>query len=189
MVFRYSNRKGRHYYLHQRRTQKGESRYVFAREVGDGALDQIPDGYEVRENVNGIVSIGKTRSRLITEQEEKAVTSTMAVLGLDEYRLEVHGQLLLIFEPDRRRADHATERDDYAMSRPPALPSRLWLKRVRFEPVLRFVLDDRRARVFHVERMTYRGHGGWSRSLARGRILQLAEEYLPHLGRESFFDL
>lgn len=37
--------------------------------------------------------------------------------------------------------------------------------------------------------MTYRGDGGWSWPLARGKIGQLAKRYLSHLGEDSFFDL
>jgi len=37
--------------------------------------------------------------------------------------------------------------------------------------------------------MTYRGDGGWSWPLAGGKLTELAKQYLPHLGEESFFDL
>lgn len=192
VVYRYTNRKGRHYYLHQRRTKAGKARHVFTREVGDGALNAIPDGFEVRENVNGIVSLAQSRakqSKAITELEEQAVRTALAALALDEYRLEARGSIVTIFEPDRHKTDGVTPLADHAVFMPPPVPSKSWLKRVRFEPVLRFVLAHHRARVFHVERMTYRGNGGWSHPLGQGKIADLAKEFLRHLGRKSFFDL
>lgn len=86
MAFRYTNRKGKSYYLHGHETRGRRVRYVFARRIGDGALDEIPPGYEVRENINGQVTLGKVRPRLISEVEERAVRSELARLSLDGYR-------------------------------------------------------------------------------------------------------
>ena len=113
----------------------------------------------------------------------------MKALSLDEYRMEARDNVILVFEPDRHKADSAPAFADHALFMPPALPSKGWLRQVRFEPVLRFVLDDHRARVFHVERMTYRRRGEWSYPLGRGKIADLARDYLRHLGQESFFEL
>ena len=54
MAFTHVNSKGQTYYLHQRDvTLKGgrvQRIYFFAREVKDGAIDALPDGYIVVEN-------------------------------------------------------------------------------------------------------------------------------------------
>lgn len=54
MAFSHVNSKGQTYYLHQRDvTLKGgrvQRIYFFAREVKDGAIDALPDGYIVVEN-------------------------------------------------------------------------------------------------------------------------------------------
>jgi hypothetical protein len=55
MAFSFKNKKGQTYFLHQRKVNlRGNNReqtiYFFAREVKpEGALDQVPDGYEVKE--------------------------------------------------------------------------------------------------------------------------------------------
>jgi hypothetical protein len=55
---------------------------------------------------------------------------------------------------------------------------------------MRFQLVDKDQRLFAVERMTYRGEGGWHSLLWHGEALpELARKYLPHLGRDSFFEL
>jgi len=54
MAFSHVNSKGQTYYLHQRDvTLKGgrvQRIYFFAREVKDGAIDELPGGYVVVEN-------------------------------------------------------------------------------------------------------------------------------------------
>ena len=190
MALHYTNRRGRTYYLHRRKTKKGKVRYVFAKSVSDGALDALPDGYQVRESINGVVSVVSLgQARLITELEEQAVRSAMAELDLHEYRLEVRGNAITIFEPDRRVADLA---EPFEGISPFGLSKRAvdnLARRVNYSPVLRFVLDDRSARTFHVERMTYRGAGGWSYPLRHGKIASLAKTYVPHVGKNSMFEL
>lgn len=53
MAFTYTNRKGVTYYLRAHETKTGKTRYTFAKTPGANAADELPDGYEVRENVNG----------------------------------------------------------------------------------------------------------------------------------------
>ena len=169
MTFTYTNRKGRTYHLHLRETRKGKSRYVFAREPGDGAIEEIPDGYEVRESVNGVVSLGKVRPRKIAEDEAQAVHSAMADLGLDDYRVEVKDDAVVVFEPDRSRAEleGIIRLLGPFGSNPRAMD--VLTRDTRYSPVLRFVLIDDQARDFSVERMTYRGEGGWSCPWTRAR--------------------
>lgn len=55
MAFKYTNKKGTDYYLHQRDVQlrgsgKTQRIFFFARDVRDGALDDVPSGYVVVEN-------------------------------------------------------------------------------------------------------------------------------------------
>jgi hypothetical protein len=54
MSFSHTNSKGQLYYLHQRDvTLKGgriQRIYFFAREIKDGAVDALPDGYQIVEN-------------------------------------------------------------------------------------------------------------------------------------------
>lgn len=55
MAFEYTNKKGTKYYLHTTKVQlRGGNRtqviYYFSRQVGENALDAVPDGFEVVEN-------------------------------------------------------------------------------------------------------------------------------------------
>jgi hypothetical protein len=47
-----SKKSGTEYYLHARTAANGTSKlYFFGKEVKDGAVDALPEGYEISENV------------------------------------------------------------------------------------------------------------------------------------------
>ena len=58
MPFSFTNSKGTSYILHHKTTtlKNGNSQtiYFFAKEARDGALDAVPDGYQVAESKNGL---------------------------------------------------------------------------------------------------------------------------------------
>ena len=66
MAFSYKNSKGNEYILHGRQTtlKNGTKQtiYFFAREAKDGALDAVPNGYEVSESKNGLPVLKKKSS-------------------------------------------------------------------------------------------------------------------------------
>jgi hypothetical protein len=51
---------------------------------------------------------------------------------------------------------------------------------------MRFVPVDG---AYSVQRMTYRGRGGWSWDLDAGSIGSLARKYVKLIGKDAFFDL
>jgi len=58
MAYSYTNSKGRTYFLHQRETTLKNGRtqtiYFFAKEVKEGALDAVPEGYVPSESKTGL---------------------------------------------------------------------------------------------------------------------------------------
>jgi hypothetical protein len=66
MAFSFTNSKGNTYYLHSKDTTLKSGRvqtlYFFAKAVKDeGALDAIPEGYEVSESKNGLPVLKKQK--------------------------------------------------------------------------------------------------------------------------------
>jgi len=63
MAFSYTNSKGKTYFLHKKDTKLKNDRqqtiYFFAKEVKDGALDAVPNGYQVSESKNGLPVLKK----------------------------------------------------------------------------------------------------------------------------------
>lgn len=63
MAFSVQNSKGTQYFLHKKDTTLKNGRtqtiYFFAKEVKDGALDAVPNGYAVSESKNGLPVLKK----------------------------------------------------------------------------------------------------------------------------------
>ena len=63
MAYGYTNSKGKTYFLHSKLVElKGGRKqplYFFAKEVKDGALDEVPAGYMVSESKNGLPVLKK----------------------------------------------------------------------------------------------------------------------------------
>jgi hypothetical protein len=63
MAYSFKNSKDRTYYLHKRETTLKNGRqqtiYFFAKEVKDGAIDDVPAGYTVSESRNGLPVLKK----------------------------------------------------------------------------------------------------------------------------------
>ncbi len=66
MAYSHTNSKGTTYFLHRRETQlkSGATRtlYFFSKEVKDGALDTVPEGYVVSESRNGLPVLKKAET-------------------------------------------------------------------------------------------------------------------------------
>ncbi len=62
-AFSYTNTKGNTYFLHRRVTTlkngKEQTIYFFAKEVKDGAMEAVPEGYMVSESKNGLPVLKK----------------------------------------------------------------------------------------------------------------------------------
>lgn len=65
MAFSFTNSKGKTYFLHRRETTLKNGRtqtiYFFGKEIKDGALDEVPEGYVVSESKNGLPVLKKAQ--------------------------------------------------------------------------------------------------------------------------------
>ena len=92
----YTNRKDKTYYLHAVTTKAGRTCYVMTR-IAEDALTELPEGYVITENVEGQVSVGRIKPRLITESEEAAVKYELEKLDLVNYRIAVKRTYITIY--------------------------------------------------------------------------------------------
>lgn len=185
----YTNRRGQTYYLCAAATKTCKKRYVMSK-TSEGALTELPPGYTITENVNGLVSIARARPRIITDAEEALVQAELSRCGLDDYRCDAKGKYITVYEPLHRPQDYSemlkemgvavTVAEDFISSK---------IKKGPFEPVMRFDLVDPDKRIFEVRRMTYCGTGGWMSLHHLGPLRDLTRDYLPLLGKESFYEL
>jgi hypothetical protein len=194
MPLTYTNRKGKTYTLCQRRTQTGNVRYFFSPDPeGKTVVDHIPTGYEIRENVNGQVTLSKKRPQLIRPQERRAVEQAVSRHPkAKNYRVDVKGKHIIVYENISPGLDTILGIFESFVPLTESRREALEAKEAQFSqfsPVMRFELEDPETRGYHVARMGYTGHGGWCSLVRWGDIEILADEIIPLLGTDEFFEL
>ncbi len=198
MPVTYTNRKGLLYYLCQGVTKTGKPRYYFAREPKGEMLEQIPEGYEISESVNGIVSLVKARPAQILPKEIAAVEAAVRRHPKSRnYRVSVKHDQINVYERIGPDVDDLMDVLRKSLHDLPT-PSQTTLGRVQsdldrhaqFTPVMRFVLADAEQRTFGVQRMCYLGSiDDWIGIGEYGQIDELAARLIPKLGTDKFFEL
>ena len=194
MQVTYTNRKGVQYVLCRGRTKTGRTHYYFAREPKGEPVEEIPEGYVVRENVNGQVSLAKEREPKILSKERSAVEAAISKHPkARNYRVDVKDKWIVVYErvgPDLDDlAPLLRALGPIAASRKEALQETLD-KGARFTPVMRFTLLDKDDRTFQTERWCYLGSiDDWIDIGPTGPLRPLAKEFIPLLGSDRLFDV
>lgn len=194
MAVTYTNCKGRIYHLCKVETKTGASRYVFMREPRGEPVNEIPEGYETRESVNGVVSLAKVGPAHILPLERELVeTLVRRHPKVHNHRVDVKGKAVVIYERVGVDPDDliATLRDSLDIPARRADGVREVLEQgARFSPEMRFVLLDEADRTFRTERWCYLGSiDDWIRIGPRGSLRALAERFIPLLGTDRLYDV
>ena len=190
MTIKYTNRKGRTYTLCQGHTKTGKSRYFFAREPKGVPVDEIPEGFEIRESVNAVVTLARIRPALIRPEETAAVEAAVERHPkARSYRFRVRGKYIVVYElvgPDP--GDLIA-----ALGLLPGLEDQIHStleQHGRFTPILRFILVDAETRRFEVQRWCYLGRiDDWISLRIYGPLERLADRTVSTLGSDAFYDL
>ncbi|MBW1700351.1 MAG: hypothetical protein JRK26_26645 [Deltaproteobacteria bacterium] len=195
MPVTYTNRKNFVYTLYRGTTKTGKSRYYFAKESAKGTpCETIPHGYEISESPNGVVSLVKSRPKLIRKNEADMVQKLIDEHRLsNKYRIFVKHNRIDIYERLDPSADELID-----MFKEKGLGSTVahrqfgewWDSRGQFAPVLRFFLHDERTRMYRAERMCYLGSiEDWIDVGPIDRLEVLAKDMIGRLGTDSFFEV
>ena len=192
MLITYTNRKGVAYYLGKKTTKAGRSRYFFYRQPKGEPVEEIPKGYEINENVNGIVSLAKKRPLLILPEEVDAVKRVLIWHPkARNYRLHTRTKYIEIYEmnsPDLAALEERFTIDGRLSPEGEQVLARLersgW-----YYPTMRFVLSDEDQRTFYAELLGYREDDTeeWIPLIPEVSIELLAELMIPRLDGEGFF--
>lgn len=183
----HQSRTGKTYYLHTGLKRGGGVQYFFSTKPTGTLAESVPDGFEVYETVNGQAFLRRLQPRLIQEVELDHVRRSLERhrTGL-RYKLEVRGGTITLYESDSKA--------DLYQALAPQLSShereRLDERFASYQAVLRFTLSDPENRLFAPERFCFRGSvDDWISIGPPATLAQLANRYLKHLGRESFYEL
>jgi hypothetical protein len=158
-------------------------------------MDAIPEGYKIRESINGIVSLAKERPCYILEEEVAAVKATIERHPKSRnYRVDVKPKRIDIYElVGSDMEDELLGMLDKTF--PPGALATIREYREdtgQYSAVMRFTLEDEARRLFHAERMCYRSSvDGWLLlwNVGDAPIESLARRLIPALGTDAFFEL
>jgi len=189
----HTNRRGVTYYLCQGTTKRGRARYYFSRVPRGTALAAVPNGYVVSESVNGIVSLSKARQSTFLPEEMAAVQNALTAHAKGRnYRVSVKKGSIEVYERIGLSSDDLV-RDFMKEGYVPRGGAKAFIaqreQHAQFTPILRFGLVEPRGRLFTVDRMTFRGDGGWLMVGRPAGLLQLLKTVIPALGTDAFFEL
>jgi hypothetical protein len=196
MPVTYTNRKDRTYYLRMSTTKTGKTRYFFSPKAEGNLLDEIPEGYEITESVNGIVSLSKARPKLIKEEEIESVKHALKKHPKGKnYRVDVKSKVVTIYEavgPDLEELAETlmAEFGLFTNEHTKRQLEELHKTHTQYTPIMKFTLKDEKKRLFQAQRMCYLGSvDDWIVIGNNVPIKEYARELIPKLSTDRFFDL
>jgi len=189
MPFTYTNRKGFTYYLCQATTKTGKTRTYFARAPKDTPVEKLPEGYQVEESVNAVVSVVKASPKLVSPEELATVEAALKKLPKShKYRARIKNKQIIIYES--RGADFDEMMAGIGWSMPASIGREFEERHARFSPIMRFILEEPEERIFSPQRWCFRGSiDDWIDIQSPAKIEVLAKNLLPTLGTDDFFEL
>ncbi|MGA2229926.1 MAG: hypothetical protein ABSH22_03280 [Tepidisphaeraceae bacterium] len=193
MALTHRNRRGEVYFI-QAKLRGGKTAYSAARKPTGEPVDRLPDGYEIYEMPDDAqVLVRKTKpTQILPAETQSAIAAIRRFTQLEYFIVDTEPASIVIYlpdaEPDRSielmraiapmTVDQAHSMRDHMMSRS------------RYQKMMRFVLTNKAERTFTAERWCFRGRIDNWHHLTGGKLLpELLERYVPHLGKDSFFDL
>lgn len=197
MPITHTNRKGITYTLCLGTTKTGKPRYSFARQPRGEPVERLPEGCEIRESANGVVSLARVQAPVLQEAEIALVQAALKAHPLREsYRLEAKGRSITLYEDDSGSPDDLISDLEAVFGLSPIQVSAFRRQlaggrkaRAHYSPVMRLTLRDDAERTFKGERMGYRGRGGWVEVAWSQPLKKLVDGMIWTLGTDDFFEL
>lgn len=187
MAIQHVNRRGDTYYLHCGKTKTGKPKWFFSTKKDGNLADAVPEGYEVYENPNAQVFLRKLVPQLVTPEEIATVEQGIRV---KHFIVEAKKDAIVVFLP-HQDADSLAERLRPLMPFGMGFPSAFQVEQhSHYTPMMRFILRDKERRRFSVERWCFLGSiDTWFPLAAADELSNQVKKFVPHLGKESFFEL
>ncbi|WP_066191685.1 MULTISPECIES: hypothetical protein [Gracilibacillus] len=183
MAVKYTNFRGDVYYLHVRQTKKGNPSYYFKKEDDNTDVPSIPEGYEIYEHPNGRVFLTKKTKKQITNEEINLVQECMEQHSpIRDFKLDVKKNTIFVYTYENPVPFNENPLIVEALSDP---------KYKTYFTELCFTLIDKENRAFKVEQRKYTGgkENEWLTLDESDDLAALVEQYVQHLGQESFYEL
>lgn len=165
MALSIENSQKKSYFIKSRTTKKGNTTYYMTTKEDETCLDDIPVGYEVFEKYDiGSLFIRKKIESSFTKAEIETLKKHLDKnKSIYDYRLNIHGKEISIYTAESSRFEERMK--------------------INF-------FKDKSERNFEVERYCYRGSvDDWIEIGCESDIDKIGNNYLIHLGKESYYEL
>jgi hypothetical protein len=182
MPYAHTNRHGVTLYLHAG-SACGEP-FVFRESIGKGALDAVPDGFEVYEDPNGRVRLVLEADDLVTDAHVQVVRSALESTPYADYGVEVVDEVIVIMQPDWTRAELARFLDRPVTS----LTAEEIRDNTHYAPILRLEPSLAVNGHYSLMRMEFDPIPGWSEPLLEGPLEEVAARLESRLRDASSSD-
>jgi hypothetical protein len=195
MPLEYVNRQGDRYFLFQGKTKTGKPKYYVSRKTSTGEpVEEMPEGFEFYEQPEqGLVVLRKIRpTRILPEEREKLTAWTREFAGTEYFLVEIQDDSLVVYspgsDPDRTLDIFGDKLGIFPGRR---AETRDWLmKKAVYSAMFRFKLINEKKRLFAVDRWCFKGSiDNWFPLESAQSLEKQARQFLPHLGKESFYEL
>jgi len=193
MALEHTNRRGDCYYIFQGKTKTGKPKYYASKREGSAKgvpVDSLPEEFEIYENPgNGTVTVRRRKASRVLPPERDLVDRLAAELSAhSNVQTVIDGDRIVVYTPDTGSDDARSMAE--GLEAPFALVVEHMARRANFSAEMRFTLEDVDQRTYSAERYCYRGAiDGWIPISGPAPLEALAQELLPHLGKESFYEL
>lgn len=161
--------------------------FYFSKKKDGTLLDGIPKGFFIHEHPDGMVYLRSKAGQLVTDDEILRVQGALPKPNEKlKYALDFKKDTITIHEADLPRFVPL----HFLGSPDPERIQTILEASAHYMPLLRFVLRDRTQNLFQTERYCFRGSiDAWILVGPPGLLASLVEEYVVHLGKDSFYDL
>ncbi len=182
------NRRGEVYFAYQGTTKTGKPKYFAPKkQTSPNAtrVAELPSDFEFFENpVNATVVVRRRKESELTVAERNQLSRLALELCDVDCEVVIDGNSLVVY------ACPAIEINTSMEEMMPRIGKSLQ-RCAKLEPGFKFTLTSLEDRTFSTERYCYRGSvdDWWQLHSLPDTLASAAAKYLPHLGRESFFEL
>ncbi len=186
----YTNRKGTPYYFSEKSGKRG-TQIVCAQKESAADLSKIPGTHEIVENPNGQVSCRKKLVSAILPEEISLAKEQCLKLVKKGIRVEVEikKKTIIIHSADTSEINELAKMILQLSPGNTEIHEAIMENNLRFEPVLKLELFEKKGRTFSAYRMCWVGGDIDWMLLDDAPLPDLLKKYVPHIEQESFYEL